>query len=178
MNSRLKIMGISLFAIVVMGAGCQKVSNNNLVEPASSTSAQGDINQEYSWKEEGISFKYPKNMTVINLEKVLFLNAGNNKYIPQGDASIYYTRIEVVKNKTIDQVLKPYYDNDKILKGKTMKKIGDYNFTRLQYEDYKYDYIVDQYFLQVGNNVLDYKAGYKDNKGDVELTLSSLKFNQ
>lgn len=178
MNSKLKLLGISLFTVVALGAGCQKISNNNLVESVSSTPAQGDVNQEYAWKEEGISFKYPKNMTIINLEKVLFLNAENTKYIPQGDASIYYTRIEVIKNKTIAQVLKPYYDNNKILKSKTIKKIGDYTFTRLQYEDYKYDYIVDQYFLQVGNDVLDYKAGYKDNKGDVDLTLSSLKFNQ
>lgn len=177
MSNTLKGAGIFLFLVIFMGAGCQQAPGNS-VPASTSTAVSADAPLEYNWKEEKVSFKYPKNMTLINLEQVLFLNSENTKYIPQGDASIYYTRIEVIKNKTIAQVLKPYYDNDKILKSKTMKKIGDYNFTRLQYEDYKYDYIVDHYFLQVGKNVLDYKAGYKDNKGDVELTLSSLKFNQ
>lgn len=177
MNNQLKLLSVFLFAVVFMGVGCQKISNNNLVEPSTSTPVQEGDNREYNWKEEGISFKYPKNMFVINQGDVLYLNVVSPVF-PEGEESVYYTKIEVLKNTTIAQALKPYYDNERILKGKTMKKIGDYNFTRLQYEDNFSGQIIDQYFLQIGKNVLDYKAGYKDNKGDVELTLSSLKFNQ
>jgi hypothetical protein len=177
MNNQFKLVGTALFVFIFMGAGCQKISNNTVVESVSSTPVQEDVNQEYVWKEEGISFKYPKNMFVIDQGDLLYLNV-TSPIFPEGEESVYYTKIEIIKNKTVKQALKPYYDNEKILKGETIKKIGDYNFTRLQYEDNFSGQIIDQYFLQIGKNVLDYKAGYKDNKGDVELTLSSLKFNE
>ena len=177
MKNRLKLIGMALFIVVFMGAGCQKINNSLVPVSTTTTSVQEDGIAEYNWKEEGIYFKYPKNMFVINQGDVLYLNTASPT-LPEGEGTIYYTEIKVIKNKTMAQVLKPYYDNEKILKSETKKKIGDYNFTRLQYEDYFSDQIIDQYFLQVGKNVLDYKAGYKDNKGDVELTLLSLKFNQ
>ncbi len=178
MKSRLKIFALIVLALMLAGASCRQIAPARVPENTSSTVIEeGNVNS-YIWPEQGIIFKYPKNMSIIHLDSVLFLNAEGNVYIPQGDALMCYTRIEVIKNTTIEQVLKPYYDDQTILKSKSMKKIGAYNFTRLRYEDYDYDYIVDHYFLQVGSGVLDYKVGYKDNKGDVELTLASLEFNQ
>ncbi len=178
MFKKLKIFSITFCFLLLAGVGCQDMSNNTTAENSATITSAQESAQEYNWKKEGITFKYSKALSIIDLDSALLLNAEGNTNIPPGEASVYYTRIEVIKNATIEEVLKPYYDDQTILKSKSIKKIGDYNFTRLQYEDYKQDYIVDHYFLQMGDNVLDYKAGYKDNKGDVELTLSSLEFNQ
>ncbi len=114
-------------------------------------------------------------MFILDLGDRLYIN-GDSSALPEGYADLYYTQLDITEYATVEQVVQLYKDDESILKGFSEEKIGDYTFVKIEYEDWVTSEIYRHYILQVNNNVLDYRVGNKNHKGDKNLTLSSLKF--
>lgn len=165
------IVGSLLVVLISLGVGCQKTSQTEMSSPQSGTNAS----QEYFWQEQGISFKYPLDMFVIDLGDRLYIN-GDSAALPEGYADLYYTQLDIIEHATVEQVVQTYKADETILKGFSKEKIGEYNFDKVEYEDPVTSEIYRHYILQIRNNVLDYRVGNNNHRGDKNLTLSSLKF--
>ncbi|MEK7097709.1 MAG: hypothetical protein AAB906_02585, partial [Patescibacteria group bacterium] len=177
-NMYRKIVWLASLAIVMVliGMGCEKAPGNEAA-PKESSSALNIIQspEEYNWKTQGISFKYPADMFVIDLGDRLYIN-GDGAVLPEGYADLYYTQLDITEDATVEQVIQTYKADETILKGFAKEKIGDYTFDKIEYEDPITSEIYRHYILQIRNNVLDYRVGNNNHKGDKNLTLSSLTF--
>lgn len=174
MNKNLTAISLFIITLVFMGAGCQKISQNQSVS-VDTSSTLATAPQEYVWQAQGISFKFPADMFILDLGDRLYIN-GDSSVLPEGYADLYYTQLDITENATVEQVVQFYKDDETILKGFSEEKIGDYTFVKIEYEDWVTSEIYRHYILQVRNNVLDYRVGNNNHKGDKNLTLSSLKF--
>ncbi len=168
------LLSVLLFASILVGGGCKTNSQDEVVVP-STPSVAVKSSQEYIWQAQGISFKYPADMFILDLGDRLYINADSSA-LPEGYADLYYTQLDITENATVEQVVQLYKDDESILKSFSEEKIGDYTFVKIEYEDWVTSEIYRHYILQVRNNVLDYRVGNNNHKGDKNLTLSSLKF--
>lgn len=167
------MIGVLLFAVVIMGAGCSKASKEamNELESLSNTPSEN-----YSWTEQGISFKYPQNMFIINnAENSLYINAVSS-ILPEGENALAYARFDVLPNVTLDKVVEIYKKNNAGWKSQSTEKIGNYTFTKIEYEDSFIGETRVHYLLAHNNRVFDYRVGLREHVGDTALTLSSLQF--
>lgn len=173
MENKLKVVGVLVLALVFMGAGCTKASKEAARELAALSNTPSET---YSWTEQGVSFKYPEGMFIINnAENSLYINA-TSSVLPEGENALFYTRLDVLPNITIDKVVEVYKKNNAGWKSQETEKIGDYEFIRIQYDDGFTGEPSVHYLLANNGRVLDYKVGGKEHVGDTVLTLSSLQF--
>lgn len=172
MNTKLKIIGMLAVALVFMGVGCTKASREAAQELAALNNTPSET---YSWTEQGISFKYPEGMFIINnAENSLYINAVSS-ILPEGENALFYTRFDVLPNITIDKVVEIYKKNNTGWKSQETEKIGVYTFTKIQYNDNFTGEVSVHYLLAHNGRVLDYKVGGKEHAGNTVLTLSSLQ---
>lgn len=168
MSKKFTIIGVVIFTLITVGAGCVKYSNNP--RPSDNSSTVEELYQEYVWKDYGITFTYPKNIFVAydGFTMLGFSSSSNKQVDINGETLV------VEGNLTIDDMIKAYKRYPKYFKSQTTEKIGEYSFVKIEYYNPIAGRFLPHYFLQINNNrVIEYiSAGI----GDVTTTLSSLQF--
>ena len=164
-----------MFALVVSGAGCFKKADNP--QPSDNSSAVKGPYQEYFWKEQGITFKYPTGLITKESypDTISFFPASTS---PKDITRALETKgsglsLSFLKNTTVDSQIQRYSSKD--LKSRAVEKIGSHTFTKIEVYNGYTGNIDTFYFLPFKNGVLIYAAG-ENSPSDTLLTLSSLEF--
>lgn len=173
MNKSLKIIGVLAVAFIFMGAGCARVSKDGVEEKVYSGNTPSE---DYFWKEQNVKFKYQKGLSVIpNGEDSLYLHV-DSQTIPDSAASGLYPRLDALPNIALERVIEIYKTNNSGWKSQSKERIGNYTFTKIQYEDGFFGEVRTHYLYASDDRVFDFRTGLLGHEGDTMLVLSSLRF--
>ncbi len=173
MHNKLKIVGLLVFGLIFMGAGCAKADKESAQKQA-----LRDItpSEEYVWKEQSLSFKYKKGLFVIpNGENSLYINV-DSEVIPDDASSGLYPRLDALPNISLDRVIEIYKKNNPGWKSQSTEKVGNYTFTKIQYEDAFVGEIRTHYLYTGEDRVFDYRTGLGTHEDSILLIVSSIQF--
>lgn len=148
--------------------GCQEV--RDVVEPTLKLNEEGDTDtsKTYSWDIQGITFKYPEDYNVLESSNVNSLAITISTAFPEGDISIFWTRLEVASDVSLEERLAEYSKESAFTQDTEI--IGDREFIKVTLHSDFGDYTYTRYLIEFDGKLLDYKVG----KGEEDVAMQVL----
>lgn len=139
--------------------------------------ARNNITNEFKWVKFGVSFRYPKEYTVIDQGDVLYLSL--TPTLPEGESLLLYSRLNLLENTAVEKVIQNY-SNEPNFSRTTEELVGNTlvkTFTKVQYTETVTGQFITHYLIPIHNNVLDYSlSSSEDVFAAIVRVIPSLKF--